>query len=108
MNNAKELSQQSAYALRDMPAEHYTYMLECSDGTFYTGYTTDIDRRVTEHNNGNGAKYTTGRTPVRLVYQEAHETKSAAMSREHEIKSYSRSQKEALITANNAESDSSV
>lgn len=79
---------------------HYTYMLECSDGTFYTGYTTDLNRRVSEHNNGDGAKYTKGRTPVELVYQETHETKSAAMSREHEIKSLSRSQKEKLVATN--------
>ena len=73
-------------------------MLECADGSLYTGYTTDIERRVTEHDNGNGAKYTRGRTPVELVYTETYTSKSAALSREHEIKSLSRPEKEILIT----------
>lgn len=75
---------------------HYVYVLKCSDGTLYTGYTTDIERRVAEHNNGNGAKYTRGRTPVTLVHTEEFETQSSAMQREYEIKQLSRSEKEAL------------
>ena len=75
----------------------YVYVLECADGTLYTGYTTDVERRVAEHNAGEGAKYTRGRTPVRPVYIEEHDTRSAAMSREHEIKSLSRREKQRLI-----------
>jgi len=73
------------------------YVLECSDGTYYTGYTTDVERRVAEHDAGDGAKYTRGRTPVELVHTERFETRSAAMSREYEIKQLSRSEKEALF-----------
>lgn len=78
-------------------AHHYVYVVECSDGTFYTGYTTDIGRRVAEHDAGDGAKYTAGRTPVSLRYVEYHDTRSAAQSREYEIKSRSRAQKAALV-----------
>lgn len=76
---------------------HYTYILRCSDGTLYTGYTTNLTRRVDEHNSGEGAKYTSGRTPVRPVYVEFHNGKSSAMSREYEIKQMSKSVKENLI-----------
>ncbi|MFB6122098.1 MAG: GIY-YIG nuclease family protein [Haloferacaceae archaeon] len=76
---------------------HYVYVVECRDGTYYTGYTTDVERRVAEHDAGEGAKYTRGRTPVELVYTESFESKSAAMSREHEIKSLSRGDKERLV-----------
>jgi len=80
---------------------HYVYVLACADETLYTGYTTDVARRVAEHDAGEGAKYTRGRTPVELVHVESFDTRSAAMSREHEIKQLSRPQKERLI----AESD---
>lgn len=76
---------------------HYVYVVECSDGTFYTGYTTDVGRRVAEHDAGEGAKYTAGRTPVTLRYVEFHETRSDAQSREYELKSLSRAQKESLV-----------
>jgi putative endonuclease len=76
---------------------HYVYVLECSDGSYYTGYTTDVERRVAEHDAGEGAKYTRGRTPVELVHAESFETQSAAMSREYEIKQLSRAAKEALF-----------
>lgn len=76
---------------------HYVYIIECNDGTLYTGYTTDIDRRLSEHNSGDGARYTRGRTPVELVHSEEYETRSAAMSREYEIKQLSRDQKKTLI-----------
>lgn len=75
---------------------HIVYILECADSTFYTGYTTDIDRRVTEHNNETAAKYTRGRTPVTLVHVEYHDSKSTALQREYEIKQLDRSEKEAL------------
>jgi len=76
---------------------HYAYVLRCSDGSFYTGYTTDVQRRLGEHNAGEGAKYTRGRTPVELVHVERFDSKSAAMSREYEIKQLSRAEKEQLV-----------
>lgn len=76
---------------------HWVYVLHCDDGTLYTGYTTDLERRVAEHDAGEGAKYTRGRTPVELVHAERFETRSAALSREHEIKELTRAAKEALI-----------
>ena len=81
---------------------HAVYVLECADGSLYTGYTTDVERRVTEHDRGEGAKYTRGRTPIELVHVERFDSRSAAMAREHEIKQLSRAQKEALV----ADSDS--
>jgi len=77
--------------------EHWVYVVECSDGTFYTGYTTDVARRVAEHDAGDGAKYTRGRTPVTLCHAERFDSKSAAMSREYEIKQLRRAEKERLI-----------
>jgi putative endonuclease len=78
---------------------HHVYVLECADGTFYTGYTTDVERRVAEHDAGEGAKYTRGRTPVELVHVESFETQSAAMSREYEVKQLSRADKEQLVAS---------
>jgi putative endonuclease len=75
---------------------YHVYVLECADGTLYTGYTTDVERRVAEHDAGEGAKYTRGRTPVELVHVETYETRSAALSREAEVKALSRAEKEAL------------
>ncbi|ELZ75987.1 GIY-YIG nuclease family protein [Haloferax larsenii] len=76
---------------------HFVYVLRCSDDSLYTGYTTDVERRVAEHDAGEGAKYTRGRTPVELVHVESYESKSAAMSREYEIKQLSRRQKLDLV-----------
>jgi len=75
----------------------YVYVVECDDGSLYTGYTTDVGRRIREHNAGDGAKYTAGRRPVTLRYVEYHPSRSAAQSREHEIKSRSRAEKEQLL-----------
>jgi len=84
----------------DVPDErgHYVYVLRCGDGTLYTGYTTDVDRRVAEHAAGEGAKYTRGRTPLELVCVESFESRSAAMRREHEIKQLDRPRKESLVS----------
>ena len=79
------------------PSDHHVYVLECADGSFYTGYTTDVQRRVAEHDAGDGAKYTRGRTPVELVHTESYGSRSAAMSREAEIKGFSRARKERLV-----------
>ena len=76
---------------------HYVYVVECDDDSLYTGYTTDVDRRVAEHNDGTGAKYTRSRRPVELVHVERYGSRSAAMSREYELKQLSRRQKERLV-----------
>jgi len=78
-------------------ADHYVYILRCADDSYYTGYTTDPDRRLAEHNAGEGAKYTRGRTPVEPVFLAAFDSRSAAMAREYEIKQLRRSEKEQLI-----------
>lgn len=75
----------------------YVYVVECSDGSLYTGYTTDVGRRVAQHNAGTGAKYTAGRRPVQLRYVEYHQSRSDAQRREHEIKQFSRDRKERLV-----------
>ncbi len=75
----------------------YTYMVECSDGSLYTGWTNDLDGRVRAHNAGRGAKYTKSRRPVKLVYYETFATKQEAMRREYEVKRYSRARKLALL-----------
>jgi putative endonuclease len=79
----------------------FVYMLKCADGTLYTGVTTDVNRRVTEHNGegakGKGAKYTKMRRPVDLVYYEPHPDRSSAGIREAAIKKLPKAQKQALI-----------
>ena len=82
---------------------HHVYVVECADGTYYTGYTTDVERRVAEHDAGEGAKYTRGRTPVELVHVEEFQTRSAAMSREAAIKALSRAEKEALVESGSSD-----
>ncbi|MFW6266821.1 MAG: GIY-YIG nuclease family protein [Halanaerobium sp.] len=77
--------------------KHYIYVLECSDGSLYTGYTTNVERRLEEHNSGQGAKYTRGRLPVKLRYQEEFKNRSLAQQREYQIKQLPRSKKEELI-----------
>ncbi len=78
--------------------EFCVYIVECSDHTLYTGWTTDISRRLMQHNGkAQGAKYTRSRGPVILKYVEKHESRSAAMKREYEIKHLSREQKLMLI-----------
>lgn len=80
--------------------KHFVYILHCSDGTYYTGYTTNVEERLKTHNAGSGAKYTRGRLPVNLVYCEEFQEKSLALRREWEIKHrLTRAEKEALINA---------
>ena len=74
------------------------YILRCADGTLYTGITNDLDRRVSAHETGQGAKYTKGRGPFQLVYNETCEARGTASRREHEIKSLSRDEKLKLVT----------
>lgn len=76
---------------------NYAYVLECSDGTFYTGWTTDLEKRLAVHNKGKGAKYTRMRLPVKLLYFEEYEDKSSALKRECQIKKMSRKEKEKLV-----------
>lgn len=75
----------------------YCYIVECSDGTYYTGWTTDPERRVKQHNKGVGAKYTSTRRPVKLVYLETQSTRTDAMRRELAIKKMNRIQKSKLV-----------
>ena len=77
---------------------HYTYILCCKDDTLYCGWTNDLEKRLTAHNAGKGAKYTRSRHPVTLVYYETFETKEEAMSREYAIKKLSRKEKMKLIS----------
>ena len=81
-----------------MEQGNFTYILECSDGTLYTGWTNDLERRVKAHNAGKGAKYTKSRRPVKLVYFESFSTKQEAMRRECEIKQLKRQETEIMIT----------
>lgn len=78
---------------------YYCYILECADGSFYTGWSTDPDRRQRQHNRGSGARYTRTRRPVRLVYVEPQPSRANAMKRERSLKNLTRSQKLALIAA---------
>ena len=80
-----------------MEIRNYTYIVECSDGKLYTGWTNCIERRIKAHNNGTGAKFTRTRRPVKLRYLEISETKSAAMKREAAIKKLKHCQKKQLI-----------
>ena len=75
----------------------YVYIVECKDGSLYTGWTTNIERRIDEHNQGKGAKYTRSRAPVKLRHFETYDTKKEAMRREWEIKQLTRRNKLKLI-----------
>ncbi|RMG31051.1 MAG: GIY-YIG nuclease family protein [Methanobacteriota archaeon] len=75
----------------------FVYLLECSDGTIYTGITKNLQQRMKQHASGRGSKYVKGRRPFRLVYYETHANRSMAMKREREIKSFSKFKKQQLI-----------
>ncbi len=76
---------------------NYTYIVQCSDGSLYTGWTNDLEKRIRAHNDGKGAKYTKSRRPVSLAYYEGFRTKEEAMRREWEIKHMSREEKVKMI-----------
>ena len=78
--------------------KNYVYIVECCDGSLYTGWTTDVDKRVEAHNSGKGAKYTRSRRPVKLVYTEELPTKEDALSREAAIKKLTPVKKRQLIS----------
>jgi putative endonuclease len=81
----------------DAADAHFVYIVRCADGSLYTGYARDPQARLAAHNRGQGAKYTCGRRPVRLVYAEPLPTLSAALRREYELKQWPRAKKQALI-----------
>jgi putative endonuclease len=87
------------FGLRHNGPVHFVYMVRCADGTLYTGYARDPEKRVIVHNRGRGAKYTCQRRPVSLVYSEACESRSDALTREYQVKCLSRSEKELLLRA---------
>lgn len=76
---------------------YYVYILECADGTFYTGITNDIKHRMAMHGEGKGSKYVRSRLPFKLKYQEEFQTRSEALKREIQIKNLTRVQKQQLI-----------
>lgn len=78
---------------------NYTYIVECKDGTYYTGWTNNLEKRLKDHNDGKGAKYTKSRIPVSLVYYEEFQTKEEAMRREYAIKHMTRNEKCSLISS---------
>ena len=80
-----------------MEATWYVYILRCGDGTYYTGITTDVQKRLEVHRSGKGAKYTRGRGPLELVYSEVCEDHSHALKREYTLKALKRQEKENLI-----------
>ncbi|MED4455592.1 GIY-YIG nuclease family protein [Metabacillus fastidiosus] len=82
---------------------HFFYVLECKDGSYYAGYTVDLAARVEKHNAGKGAKYTRARKPVKLLYNERFETKSEALKMEYSFKKLSRIEKEEYIRKNGKE-----
>ena len=77
---------------------NWVYIVECNDGTYYTGWTNDLEKRIKTHNSGKGAKYTRCRLPVKLIYFEEFDDKIEAMRREYRIKKMSRKEKEELIS----------
>ena len=79
-------------------ASHFVYIVRCADGTLYTGWTTDINNRLRDHNSGSGAKYTRSRLPVELSYYERYDDKSTPLKRECAIKKSSRTQTLDLIS----------
>ena len=83
-----------------MDHKAYMYVVECRDGSYYTGYKTDVKRRLAVHNSGKGAKYTRARLPVKLIYVEGFTSKEEAMSAEALLKRKKRSQKERFLSEN--------
>ncbi|MBU5626559.1 GIY-YIG nuclease family protein [Oscillibacter sp. MSJ-2] len=82
---------------------YWVYMLRCADGSLYTGYTNDVDRRAAVHNSGRGAKYTRSRRPVTVVYRERCADRSSALRREAAVKQLTHAQKELLLSLMDAE-----
>lgn len=87
----------SPWAYNSPVPDYFCYILECADGSYYTGWTTDPERRLREHSAGRGARYTRSRRPLRIAYLEEAPDRSAAMRRERAIKSLTRRQKQRLL-----------
>ena len=83
-----------------MDHKAYMYVVECRDGSYYTGYTTDVKKRIAVHNSGKGAKYTRARLPVKLIYVQGFDSKEEAMSAEALLKRKKRAQKERFLSEN--------
>jgi putative endonuclease len=83
--------------LKNKAEAYYTYVVRCADGSYYTGWTRDVDQRVAAHNSGRGAKYTRSRQPVVLVWSQAFTSKHAAMHWEWQIKQWPRAKKADLV-----------
>ncbi len=86
----------------------FVYILQCCDGSYYTGYTKDLQQRMRQHENGKGARYTKSHRPQYIAYTELFGTRSAAMKREREIKKFSRQQKLNLIISHEKNGASEV
>lgn len=82
---------------------HYFYVVECRDTTFYAGYTNNLEKRIATHNSGKGAKYTRARRPVKCIYYEIFETKHEAMSAEYAFKQLTRAKKMDYMRRANSE-----
>ena len=76
---------------------YYTYLARCADGSLYTGYTNNLEKREKAHNSGKGSAYTRSRLPIKIVYFEAFKTRSAAMKREYKVKQMTKKWKETLV-----------
>ena len=94
MQAVRDLVYEEGERMKDIA---YTYVVECSDGTLYTGWTNHLEQRIKQHNAGKGAKYTRARLPVKLVYYETFTSKVEAMKREYAIKQLTRKDKLILI-----------
>ncbi len=94
---SKKASSGTARRRTPEPRPCCCYIVECSDGTFYTGWAVDAERRLKMHNSGRGARYTRTRRPVKLVYVEPQPDRTTAMKRERAIKRFTRAKKQALI-----------
>ncbi|MHC4573963.1 MAG: GIY-YIG nuclease family protein [Planctomycetota bacterium] len=86
-------------------SKYWVYIAQCRDGTYYTGYTKDLESRIALHNSGNGAKYLRGKLPVKLVYAKQYRYYKNALRREKNIKKMTRKQKEKLIRIHNENND---
>ena len=97
--NAEILTTTNSFSKAKVSKTHpwFIYILECQDGSFYTGITTDIERRLKMHNDGKGARFTRSRRPVKVIYQESLSTRAQALIREYKIKALSRIKKQALV-----------
>jgi len=97
MENIRKKSIRFIMVMNMIDKTYYVYILECKDHTYYTGSTNCVEERVKKHQDGKAAKYTRGRTPVKLVYVEEGKDKSWGLKREKEIKKLTRSKKQQLI-----------